>query len=44
MVEPVPDDNIDHYCNNRKKGDGRFDHETSSLVCAETVDLAVSVP
>lgn len=44
MGERVLDDNKDDNCNDKKKGDDRFDHQASSLVSAETVDLAVGVP
>ena len=44
VVDRVLDDNEDSDCNNREQGDYRFDHQAFSLVCAETDDLAVSVP
>jgi hypothetical protein len=44
FLEPVLDDNEDDDCNDREKSDDRLEQEASSLVCAETVDLAVGVP
>lgn len=44
LVERVLDDNKDDDCKNKKKGNDCFDHQASSLICAETVDLAMGVP
>lgn len=44
VVDRVLDDNKDDDCNNKNKGDDRFNHEASSLICAEPVDLAMGVP
>ena len=44
VVERVLDDNKDDDCNKKNKRDDRFNHQTSSLVCAESVNLAMGVP